>query len=168
MLLRKNKYLKPSPTLFVGKVTSGLGVFTNSFYKQGDKILDFAGPILARQELPEKIIKPEDDRYLQIGEDLFLGPSGSFDDLINHSCCPNCGVLIKGQEVFLIALRDIEANEELTYDYSIQMHNDDWTMPCLCGSPGCRQIIREYKYLPKELKDFYLQQGFVPDYNLEN
>ncbi len=153
--------------LLVSDGLSGNGVFTNSSYQKGEKILDFSGSIIKKEDLPD-ILKPEDDRYLQIGEDLFLGPSGGFDDLINHGCSPNCGVLILGHEVSLIALRDIEPGEELTYDYSIQMCNDDWTMDCLCGSPNCRQIIREYKYLPEKLKDFYLKEGFVPKYNLEN
>lgn len=69
----------------------------------------------------------------------------------NHSCDPNCG--IKGNSI--IAERDIEKREELTFDYSCDVDWPGFKMPCMCGSPSCRKIVRAYRYLPASLKERY-------------
>jgi SET domain-containing protein len=52
----------------------------------------------------------------------------------NHSCDPNVG---RGY----VALRDIEAGEELTADYA-QFSTKDWAMKCSCGAKSCTGIVR--------------------------
>ena len=151
--------------LVIQKTNSGRGVFAGRDFKAGEKILDFSGPILSREELPSEILNPEDDRFLQIDRDLFLGPSGKIDDLVNHSCDPNTAILIKNDQVSLWAIKNIKIGEEISYDYSLQMFNEDWTMKCQCGTKNCRQIVREYRFLSQEIKDYYLKLGFVPLYN---
>lgn len=41
----------------------------------------------------------------------------------------------------LFALRDIDANEELTYDYNFSLFNPSEGQPCKCGSTKCRGVI---------------------------
>lgn len=53
---------------------------------------------------------------------------------VNHHCEANC--LSPGLD-FEIAIRDIEAGEELTNDYGSL--NLEFIMECQCGSPRCRQ-----------------------------
>jgi len=55
-------------------------------------------------------------------------------DYGNHSCDPN---MSKGRT----ALRDIEAGEELTADYS-QFSTKDWEMKCSCGAKNCTGVVR--------------------------
>ncbi|MGI9134615.1 MAG: SET domain-containing protein, partial [Rhodoferax sp.] len=62
---------------------------------------------------------------------------------INHSCAPNCEAdEIKGR-VFIKALRNIEAGEELSYDYGLVI-DERYTAklkaeyPCWCGTLACR------------------------------
>ncbi len=140
-------------------------VCANKFFEKGQKILDFSGPVLLRSELPENIATPEDDRFLQVGINLFIGPSGGVDDLINHSCEPNSAVMIKDKNASLFAIKDIQSGDEITYDYSLQMNDEQWTMQCRCGAKCCRLVIKEYRFIPESLKDHYLKLGFVPDYN---
>lgn len=52
----------------------------------------------------------------------------------NHSCEPN---LDKDH----VALRDIDAGEELTIDYS-QFSDKDWSMECNCGAKSCKGVVR--------------------------
>lgn len=52
----------------------------------------------------------------------------------NHSCDPN---LDKNH----IALRDIEAGEELTIDYG-QFSEKEWSMSCNCGAKNCKGMVR--------------------------
>ena len=46
------------------------------------------------------------------------------------------------------------------------MDEDDFEMPCLCGTPQCRKTIRDFKHLPMQLKCRYASLGVVPEYNL--
>lgn len=59
---------------------------------------------------------------------------------MNHSCDPN---LWWGDDLTLIARRDIKPGEEITYDYATTDINPK-TMPdvvCNCGSVECRKIV---------------------------
>ncbi len=56
--------------------------------------------------------------------------------LINHSCEPNCETENVRGHIWITALRDIQAGEELSYDYGFDWEN--WRdHPCRCGSPKC-------------------------------
>jgi SET domain-containing protein len=71
---------------------------------------------------------------------------------INHSCDPNCEAdEIKGR-VWIIASRDIEAGEELTYDYSLYDGDLDDPSPCFCGTPNCRGSMYSEEELKKRAK----------------
>ena len=50
--------------------------------------------------------------------------------------------------VWIIALRDIAAGEELTYDYNLYDGDEDDDSPCLCGARNCRRSL----YSPDELE----------------
>jgi uncharacterized protein len=69
---------------------------------------------------------------------------------VNHSCQPNCETdQIRGK-MWIIALRDIAAGEELTYDYNLFDGEDD--APCLCGSKRCRGSLYSASHLRKLAK----------------
>ena len=144
------------------------GVFSKVAIQKGDHIIDFCGKILDKQELPDSIESPEEDRFVQISKYKFLGPSGKFDDFINHSCNPNSGLHINNNQVALIAIKDIKKDEEITWDYSTTMFDDNWIMKCACDSANCRGVIKEFKFLPAELKQRYMAFGVVPTYNMGN
>ena len=60
---------------------------------------------------------------------------------LNHSCDPNCEIdEIKGR-VWIFALRDIAAGEELVWDYNL--YDDEEPAPCHCGS---RQMPRHHVF----------------------
>lgn len=94
------------------------------------------------------------DRYsIQIGPRTHLtAPADLSPDIavaeygwrfLNHSCEPNAHV--RGLE--LVALQDIAAGAEVTFDY----HTTEWDMAvpfaCLCGSPSCVRTVRGYRHL---------------------
>jgi SET domain-containing protein len=76
------------------------------------------------------------------------------DDFTNHSCEPNCGLRVDPSGFEMIALRDITANEELTYDYSThQEHSEDHGLQ-LCFSlvpRDHRQLFRARPGAPQAL-----------------
>lgn len=59
--------------------------------------------------------------------------------LTNHSCDPNASFNDAGM---LAAIREIAANEELTFDYLAHpLPASPWNFECLCGASNCRGRI---------------------------
>ncbi len=148
-------------TLVVAPTPYGRGVFAHKAFRPGDLILCFKGPVVAEELLPEPY-HAVSDLYLQIGERLFLGPSGEVDDYVNHSCNPSAGIREVGDEFWLVAIKPIGPNDEVTFDYSTTMDDDGWQMSCRCGSSECRTVIRDYKRLPANIQQKYLELGIIP------
>ncbi len=122
----------------------GSGAFASEPIREGEPIIVFSGPVLHRSEVDFG------DYHLQIGEALYLGPSGVADDYINHSCRPNSG--FRGG-LTLYALRDIDADEEITWDYSTAIDEEDFAgFPCACGSSDCRGVVRSFRHLPADVQ----------------
>ena len=144
--------------LFLKRGTHGRGVFTEEPIPAGSKIMGFSGPFLRYDQTSATTFA------LQIGPDLYLGASGGLDDYVNHSCDPNAGLRIAGTTVNLYAIRDIAAGEEITFDYSTTLDEDDFTMSCMCGSPSCRGLIGDGKHLPPHVWQRYLELGIIPEY----
>ncbi|MHB8347142.1 MAG: SET domain-containing protein [Acidiferrobacterales bacterium] len=122
----------------------GKGAFASEPIREGEAIIVFGGRVLHRSEIDF------DDYHLQIGEALYLGPSGVADDYINHSCQPNSA--FRGG-LTLFALRDIGTDEEVTWDYSTAIDEEDFAgFPCACGSVACRGLVRSFRHLPAEVQ----------------
>lgn len=66
--------------------------------------------------------------------------------LVNHSCEPNSEAIQDGKRVYLQALRNIEADEEITFDYGFEIDSYK-DHPCRCGADNCFGYIvgREYR-----------------------
>lgn len=73
------------------------------------------------------------ERYSFRNKEGFYILCWDYARFVNHHCEANC--LSPGMD-FEIAIRDIEAGEELTNDYGSL--NLEFTMECMCGSLQCR------------------------------
>lgn len=123
----------------------GTGVFAETAIAAGELILVFTGPLLTRRELDPK------DYHLQIGDDLYLGPSGAADDYVNHSCDPNSGF---SDGLGLVALRAIAPGEEITWDYSTAIDEGDFAgFACRCGAHNCRGSVRSFRDLDRATRE---------------
>jgi hypothetical protein len=91
--------------------------------------------------------------YLEAGKVVLMR---SPERHINHSCDPNTYVKTVDARRLVIALRDIQDGEEITYDYCINGGGDTvWS--CHCGAARCRrQIHSDFFHLPVELQRAYL------------
>ena len=137
----------------------GRGVFAREPIRKGATVLRYAGPFLRYADTTPLTYA------VQIAPDLYLGASGGPDDYVNHCCEPNCGLVIRSPEdVTLVAIRDVATGEEITFDYSTTMDEDDFQMPCHCGVPSCRKLIRDGKHLPEEVWDRYAGDDILPGY----
>jgi SET domain-containing protein len=157
------------PTLSVrGTDDKGRAVYADEAIPAGADVLAFKGEVLHRSDVPSPL-RPEEDHYIQIGRSLYLGPSGEMDDLVNHSCDPNCWVRIQGIRAVLVALRPIAPGEEITYDYATTSTEEpqNWTLTCLCGSPQCRGKVTGFPYTSVAVQDAYLAKKIIPGYVAE-
>ena len=127
----------------------GRGVFAVARIAKGTRILEYLGERLSH--------KAADKRYEDHDESdnhtfLFIvdkhtvidaAVGGNDARYINHQCSGNCESVIENRRVFIDAVRDIAAGQELGYDYEIGRDKDDppnvdEIYACRCGSPQCR------------------------------
>jgi hypothetical protein len=112
----------------------------------GGRIVDAAG--LA--ELPDAIR----EHSLQVEDALYLASIIPDDaaDYMNHSCDPNAG--LSGQ-ITLMAMRDIAAGEEITFDYAMTDSSPYDEFACACGKPACRGRVSGNDWKLPELQARY-------------
>jgi len=85
---------------------------------------------------------------VQVADDRHIHLAPEFLQYINHSCEPNTFFDTTNGEV--VALRDILANEEISFFYP----STEWSMTqpfaCFCGAAGCLGQIQGAVHLPKQ------------------
>ncbi len=140
--------VKPSPI-------HGRGLFATESIAAGEIVAIKGGHIITRRQLAE--LQPRlGSAEIQISDDLFICPTSEAERegsmiFSNHSCDPNIGV--RGQIVF-VALRDIEAGEELTHDWAMT-DNDESAIDCHCGARNCRGRVTGKDWQLPELQRRY-------------
>jgi hypothetical protein len=147
-------YISPKAAV-KGSPIEGRGLFAVESIDKGEIACVKGGHVFDRQTLGE-IQQRLGPAEIQIAEDLFIGPlsaearEGSMI-FSNHSCDPNIGV--RGQIVF-VAMRDIEAGEELTHDWATT-DDDTYEMKCNCGAQNCREVVTGQDWRRKDLQEKY-------------
>ena len=121
---------------------AGQGLFAEQAIRQGTKIIRYIG---------EKITQAETDRRLAVGNVYIFGLNERYAidgstpkntaRYINPSCDPNCHTEQFGDTIWIVAMKDIEAGEELTYNYEYSI-DDEPPEPCHCGAKkSCGYIL---------------------------
>lgn len=134
------EYLRPSHHPYCeirAAKTGGNGMFATSLIRAGEKVLCADG---------EKFDRPIVHSF-QIDRDLHTMGMGG----MNHRCdAPTCG--IDAQSGDLVALCDIPAGHELTFNYL----TTEWEMAtpfeCCCGSANCFGYIGGFSRLTARLR----------------
>jgi len=135
--------LKLAPGLAIKpSVIHGKGCFSESDFRRGHKIAEYAGEKISSSEARRRANR----RRLRICEmnsrwSLDGSKGGNGTHYINHSCAPNAYMKILYDHILFIALRDIRPGEEITIDYESTLHSD--RKRCVCGVPGCRGTINK-------------------------
>jgi SET domain-containing protein len=124
----------------------GQGLFAEQDIRQGTKIIRYIG---------EKITHEESERRLAAGNVYIFGLDERYAidgstpkntaRYINHSCAPNCHTEQFGNTIWIVAIRDIQAGEELTYNYECEI-DDEPAEPCHCGTKHCCGYILAPQY----------------------
>jgi len=103
---------------------------------------------------------------LQVGINAWMWSSGGLDDLVNHSCNPNCGLYPHPADgsLYLLALQPILPGEELSFDYSTSMVDEPWGMDCACGEAACRGHVGNFIDIPAARQHDYARRGVLPEH----
>jgi len=148
----------------------GWGLYAKIAIPKGTRVIEYVG---------EKITKAEADRrgprlveyakkHQQSGAVYIFVLNKKYDidghveyntaKYINHSCEPNCEVEIIRGHIWIIALRDIQKDEEIFYNYGYDMDTYD-DHPCLCQSPKCPGYIIAEEHWKKLKKVLISKRG---------
>ncbi len=131
----------------------GRGVVARVPLAAGERICEYRGERIdwpeALRRHPHDPSQPFHTFYFSVDDDHVIDGNvdGDFSRFMNHSCEPNCEAELveRGGEtrVYIQALRDIAAGEELVYNYGLTL--DERYTPtlkkqfaCHCGSAKCR------------------------------
>ena len=133
------------------------GCYTKAAIKKGTQIVEYTGPRLTVAQANRKykdairtyLFGLDDEKHVIDGEGIAA--------FINHSCTPNCEPDEISGRVYVFALRNIKAGEELTYDYNLYDGELEDESICHCKAKNCRgtmysddEIERRAKLLKKQ------------------
>lgn len=128
----------------------GLGLYAARDLVKQTFIIEYLGELI-RNEVGNRreLLYESQNRgvyMFRVDDDCIVDATmcGGLARYINHSCDPNCAAEVihcdGGGHIIIIAKRDIEKGEELTYDYQFDIEEDRVDrIPCLCGSANCRK-----------------------------
>ncbi len=137
--------IRPSPL-------QGLGAFATRRIPGGTRLIEYAGERLTPDEADARYPDDADERHhtflFAIDEDVVVDAAvnGNEARFLNHSCDPNCDVVIDDGRLWIETVRDVERGEELVYDYAYVLEERHSPaakrrFPCHCGAATCRGTI---------------------------
>lgn len=130
----------------------GKGVFAEVDIAEGETLIEYKGEVITWPEAlrrhPHDPSDPNHTFYFSIDEKHVIDGkvNGNSARWINHSCAPSCEADEEDGRVFIRALRNIAAGEELNYDYGLVI-DERYTpklkaeYPCWCGAATCRGTL---------------------------
>ena len=141
----------------------GKGVFALQDLAEGETLIEYVGEVInwpeALRRHPHDPAQPNHTFYFHIDENHVIDANlgGNSSRWINHSCQPNCEAEEDEGRVFIKALRNIGAGEELFFDYGLIIEGRHTKKlladyPCWCGAPACRGTLLAPKAVKKSGK----------------
>jgi uncharacterized protein len=129
-------YLSKKLELRTAPNKGGIAVYARVALKKNEVLAAWGGRVTTLGQVLS-LPREEQGHTIQIYDELYLAPFDMVEpaDFINHSCNPNAGIC--GQ-ISLVAMRDIFANEEITFDYAMADSSSFDEFDCACGAATCR------------------------------
>ena len=122
----------------------GRGVYATRFIPEGTRIIEYTGQRVSWERAADDENDPHTFIFgLDNGEVIDPTIGGNDARWINHCCDPNCEAIEEDDRIFIYATRDVEAGEELFYDYALEIdepvtEESKRKFACHCGSANCR------------------------------
>ncbi len=130
----------------------GKGVYAAQPLARGALIIEYTGQTIDWDEAlarhPHDPAQPNHTFYFSLDTGLVIDANvrGNAARWINHSCAPNCEAREAKGRVYIHAKRNIQAGEELFYDYGLVLDEPmsealRLDYQCLCGAKKCRGVM---------------------------
>jgi SET domain-containing protein len=105
------------------------------------RIIEYTGERITKAE---SLRRCQEENWFIFGLDEEFDLDGSVEGnlarFLNHSCDPNSEAVCEDGRVWIVALRDIQPGEEITFNYGYDLA-DYQEHPCRCGAPECAGYI---------------------------
>jgi SET domain-containing protein len=115
----------------------GNGGFARADISTGARLIEYLGRKIDKQESLRQC-ELENPCVFSLSAECDLDGNVEWNPArqLNHSCAPNAEARNFDGRIWIVALRDIAADEEVTfnYNYDLQDYRDH---PCYCGAPNC-------------------------------
>ena len=129
----------PKSELVLLKASSihSIGGFARVDIPSGTRVIEYLGEIISKQESLARC-EGSNEYIFAIDEERDLDGNVDWNParFLNHSCEPNCEAQFFGGHIWIVAIRDVRAGEELTFNYSYDLA-DYREHPCHCGAKKC-------------------------------
>ena len=122
------------------------GCYTTTPITKGTRVVEYTGPLIDKDEADLRYENKPITYLFAIGNGAQVIDGHGTAMFINHSCDANCETEEIDGRIWITAIRDIAAGEELCYDYCLYDGDDD-ECPCTCGAKKCRGTM----FSPEEL-----------------
>ncbi|MBI5405891.1 SET domain-containing protein, partial [Candidatus Kaiserbacteria bacterium] len=112
--VRRKRSVRPK-NVVVKRSSAGLGLFAAHPFKKGERIIEYFGRTITNAEAytsRSKYLFEVNARKTVDGT-----ARANIARYINHSCKPNCEPEIEHGRIYIDALKNIKAGEELAYNY---------------------------------------------------
>jgi uncharacterized protein len=133
---------------FRASAIHGTGGFAARDLAAGTRLIEYVGRKVDKAESLRQC-ELENPYIFSLNEEYDLDGNVDWNParLLNHSCAPNCEAQEDGERIWIVALRNIRAGEELTFNYNYDLA-DYRDHPCRCGAPACVGYILAEEFFP--------------------
>ena len=113
------------------------GCYTTQPIRKGARVCEYDGRRLSKSVADERYADRPVTYLFTCGRNTVIDGFGTAM-FLNHSCDPNCETVqeVDGR-IYIIAIRNVAAGEELTYEYNLH-DSDEAGADCYCGAGACR------------------------------
>ena len=123
------------------------GCYTTTAIRKGARVAEYTGHPMTKDEADQRYEDSPVTYLFGLGDGAMVIDGHAMAMFINHSCDANCETAEIEGHVWITAIRNVAAGEEITYDYCLYDGGDDEAI-CNCGAKKCRGTM----YSPEEVK----------------
>ena len=124
---------------------SGDGLFAAKPISKGTKIVEYVGEVVSKEEgikRDDESMKTTGKTYIfQLDKEHDIDGGVDYNDAkyANHSCDPNAKFVYEDRHIWIVAIKDIQPGDEITFNYEFEYdyEGEFKDYPCKCGSSRC-------------------------------
>jgi len=126
------------PLIIRSSAIHAAGCYTTTRIRKGARVAEYTGPHIPKDQADADYEDAPITYLFGLGDGSIVIDGFCTAMFINHSCEGNCETTQDDGRVWVIAVRNIAAGEEITYDYCLYDGDETEEALCNCGTRKCR------------------------------